>query len=217
MWPRHSGAHEFPSNSWVASVVSLLLIIGAVANGAPAAPSPSLSDDQQRRLAAGEVLLIDKLPPGAGRSAQGGTAIAIVHASPETVWRVLVDYGGHSGIYPRVVGAQVLEADERRALVRYVVGIGPFSFGVYMNKYLDATRRRIEWRLADNRPNELFRESSGYWQIDPAERGSLLTYALAVQTVLPAFVTRRAERDSLFETVRAVRKRAEDANAAVTR
>jgi ribosome-associated toxin RatA of RatAB toxin-antitoxin module len=202
----------------VAFVLALFLIVGALGSGALAAPPSSLSDDQQRRLWAGEVILVDTLPPGAGRSTQGGTAIAIVHAPPETVWRILVDYRGHSTIYPRVVGTEVLEADEHKALVRYVVGIGPFSFHVYMNKYLDATRRRVEWRLADEHPNGLFRESSGYWQVDPAEGASRLTYALAVRTILPAFATHRAQRDSLVETVLAVRKRAEDASrAAVAR
>lgn len=183
-----------------------------------AAEAPVLSDAQQSRLAAGEVVLVDALPPGAGRSAEGGTALGIVRAPPETVWRILVDYRRHPEIYPRVVKADVVEADERRVLVRYVASIWPLSFTFYMNKYPDAARRRIEWRLAEDRPNSLFRESSGYWQVDPVEGGSLVTYALAVRTILPAFVTRRPQRDSLVETVEAVRRRAQEASgSAATR
>ena len=112
--------------------------------------------------------------------------------------------------YPRVTGVEVLEIDERHALVRYEVGIGPFSFGFHMNKYPDPVRRRIEWQLADGRANSLFRENSGYWQLDEAAGGTLVTYAIAVRTILPAFATSGSERDSLVDTIKALRKLAED-------
>jgi hypothetical protein len=193
---------------------ALFLIVLAFASAALAAPPTGLSDDQHRRLAAGEVILLDALPPGAGKSAQGGTVLTVVHAPAETVWAVLVDYARHSGLYPRVVGAEVLEADAQHALVRYVIGVGPFSFGFHVNNYPDSSRRRLVWRLADDRSNDLFRESSGYWQVDGGPGPALLTYAMAARTVIPAFLTRGAERDGLIETVKAVRKRAEHASAA---
>jgi ribosome-associated toxin RatA of RatAB toxin-antitoxin module len=193
-------------------LTALLLIVLACASAAIAAPPSGLSDDQHRRLAAGEVILLDTLPPGAGRATQGGTVLTVVHAPAETVWGVLVDYARHSGLYPRVVGAQVVEADAQHALVRYVVGVGPFSFGFHVNNYPDSARRRLVWRLAEDRSNDLFRESSGYWQVDGGRDTALLTYAMAARTILPSFLTRGAERDGLVETVKAVRKRAEHAN-----
>jgi hypothetical protein len=194
-------------------VLALCSIAYALSPAAGAAPPVDLSEEDRRRLAAGEVVLLDALPPGAGTSAHGGTAVGLVRASPETVWRILVDYAGHTRLYPRVVGVEVLEADERHALIRYLVGIGPLSFQVHMDKQLDARRRRVEWRLAEGHANNLFRESSGYWQVDAAEGASLVTYAMAVRTILPAFVTRRAERDSLVETIKTVRKRAGEMSA----
>jgi ribosome-associated toxin RatA of RatAB toxin-antitoxin module len=171
---------------------------------------PRLTDDQRHRLAAGDVIVLDALPPGAGKSAHGGTALAIVRASPEQVWRVLVDYRGHPRFYPRVTAVEVLEVDERHALVRYHVGIGPFSFGFHMDKYPDPRRRRIEWKLADGRANGLFRENAGYWQIDEAAGATVVTYAIAVRTLLPGFLTLGSERDSLAGTVTAMREVAEN-------
>jgi ribosome-associated toxin RatA of RatAB toxin-antitoxin module len=187
-----------------------VLVAWVLVRGGWSAPSPILSDDQQRRLGAGEVIVLDTLPPKAGKSAHGGTALAIVRASPERIWRILVDYPGHTRYYPRVTGVEVLEIDERHALVRYEVGIGPFSFGFHMNKYLDPIRRRIEWQLADGRANSLFRENSGYWQLEEAAGGTLVTYAIAVRTILPAFATSGTERDSLVDTLKSLRKLAED-------
>jgi ribosome-associated toxin RatA of RatAB toxin-antitoxin module len=197
----------------VTSAIARALLVLAVLAGAVSAASPAgprqLSEDQRRRLAAGEVLVDDTMPPGASDTARGGTALALVRATPDQVWRVLVDYPGHSRYYPRVVAAEVVEQDERRVVVRYHVGLGPFSFGFHMDKFPDARRRRIDWHLADGHGHGLFRENSGYWQVDPSDGASLVTYAIAVRTMLPTFVTRGAERESLTETMTAMRKLAE--------
>jgi hypothetical protein len=193
----------------------VVLALGAgsitLASGSPA----SLTVDQRARLAGGEVILTGELPPGAdARRHQGGTAVALVRATPEAVWRVLVDYPAHRGLFPRVVDAEVLESAASRTLVRYVVGVGPFAFGFHVNNYPDGAHRRLDWRLADDRRNGLFRSGSGYWQLDPDPQGVLVTYAMAARTVLPAFVTRGVELDGLVDTLRAVRERVEQGSTA---
>jgi ribosome-associated toxin RatA of RatAB toxin-antitoxin module len=193
----------------VRSLLALAVLVGGFAGVASSASLRELSEDQQRRLNAGEVIVGDTLPPGASTFARGGTALALVRASPEQVWRVLIDYPGHTRYYPRVVAAEVVERDARRVVVRYQVGLGPFSFGFHMDKFPDARRRRIDWRLAEGHSHGLFRENSGYWQVDEAGTASLVTYAIAVRTVLPAFVTGGAEQESLTETITAMRKLAE--------
>jgi ribosome-associated toxin RatA of RatAB toxin-antitoxin module len=195
------------------SLLALLVVLGGLATDTSAAPPRGFSDDERRRLTAGEVIVQDTLPPGASETARGGTAFALVHASPDQVWGVLVDYPGHVRYYPRVVAAEVVARDERRVVVRYEVGIGPFSFSFHMDKFPDPQRRRIEWHLADGLGHGLFRENSGYWQVDEAERNSLVTYAIAVRTRLPAFVTRGSEQDSLVETITAMRKVVEGGSA----
>ena len=189
-----------------ALAVTILIVAAWTATATPL----GLSSDQERRLERGEIVVLDILPPGDRViKGQGGTALTLVNASPDAVWGVLVDYPRHSGLYPRVTDARVLEADAAHALVRYVVGVGPFSFGFHVNNYPDAARGRLAWSLDRGRPNDLFRDSWGYWQVEPHRQGVVLTYAMAARTVLPAFLTRGAERDGLVETVRAVRERAE--------
>lgn len=188
----------------------LILILLLLGRGAFALGPPELSTEHHRRLERREILLFDVLPPGGAAGAtRGGTAVALVHADADAVWRILVDYPAHSGLYPRVVDATVLEQGGDHALVRYVVGVGPFSFGFHVDNHADRAHGRLAWRLARDRRNQLFRESWGYWQIDPAAGGIVLTYAMAARTVLPDFLTRGAERDGLVETLRAVRDRAE--------
>ena len=192
------------------AALALMSLALGLATAAPGATSLGLSADQQQRLAAGEVVVLDMLPPGASTSAGGGTALGLVRAAPERVWPVLVDYRGHPRYYPRVVSAELVEADAQRALVRYEVGVGPLTFGFHMLKYPDPVRRRIEWHLDPKHANNFFRENSGYWQVDPAEGGSLVTYAIAVRTIVPGFFTRGAERESLVDTIKKLRKVVED-------
>jgi uncharacterized protein YndB with AHSA1/START domain len=196
------------------ALISIIAGLAAVASGAA---SPGLSAEQQRRLAAGDVVVLDTLPPGAGESTQGGTAVSLVRAPPERVWATLVDYRGHPRYYPRVVSAELVEADAQHALVRYEVGIGPFSFSFHLIKYPDPVRRRIEWRLDPDHANNFFRENTGYWQVDPAPGGSQVTYAIGVRTILPGFATRGSARESLGDTIRRLRKLVEDNKSPATR
>ncbi|HZP39094.1 MAG TPA: SRPBCC family protein [Methylomirabilota bacterium] len=192
--------------------VVLALVVGLLVSWCPlpARALPHLPPAERARLESGEVVLLDRLPPGGGGAAgEGGTAVSVVHASVGAVWRVLLDYPGHAGLYPSVVRADVLESDRSRALVRYVIQVGPFSFNFHVNNYPDRANNRIDWRLARDRPNGLFRDTWGYWEVQPDASGVLLTYAMGARTVLPRFLTRGAERDGLVETIRAVRDRAE--------
>ena len=192
-------------------MVVLLAILVVVGARSPARSAVrQLSDAEWQRLERREVIFLDELPPGgAALGGLGGTAVALVHAGREAVWRVLVDYPGHVQLYPRVVAATVLEATGERALVRYVVGIGVFSFAFHVENRADRARGRLAWHLARERRNELFRDSWGYWQLETADAGTLLTYGMAARMVLPDFLTRGAERDGLLQTVQAVRDRVE--------
>jgi ribosome-associated toxin RatA of RatAB toxin-antitoxin module len=184
-----------------------VVLVGWLLVAAWAAAAAETPEDVRPRMAAGDVVVTDALPPGASKTARGGTAVAMFRATPDQVWRVIVDYRAHTQYYPRVTSADVVEKDERHAIVHYTVTVGPFSFGFYMEKCPDPQRRRVEWHLAEGRPHGLFRENSGYWQIDPTptENASLVTYAIAVRTMLPAFITAGGETASLTETITRLR------------
>ncbi len=199
--------------SWlllVSAVVACALVASASAG---AAGPPALTTEQQRRLAEGEIVLLDARPEGASPGAGGGTAVALVPAPVERVWGVLTDYPGHPRYYPGVVAAEVLEASGPRVLVRYTVRVGFFTFRFHMRKVADPGRRRIEWRLAEERANGLLRENSGYWLVEARPGGSLVTYAIAVRSYVPAFLTAGSERASLVDTVTRLRRVVADAPA----
>ena len=182
------------------------LALALAAGRAAADDRLALSDDDQRRLTAGEIVLRDVRPPGASASATGGTAIAVVRAPVERVWGVLTDYPGHPRYYPRVTAAEVLEQKGSEVLVRYTIQIGFMTFDFHMRKVADVARRRIDWHLAEDRSNGLLRENSGYWLVEPRPDGSLVTYAVATRTLVPGFLTAGSQRDSLVETITGLRR-----------
>ena len=167
------------------TAVFLLLVACGVAPAVRAGPLP-LTEDHQRRLAAGEIIVVDTMPPGATQFAQGGTAVALVRAPVEKVWSILIDYPGHPRFYPRVVGVEVLKVNDGHALVRYVVGIGPMSFSFHMDKHQDAARRRIEWTLAEVSPTASSGRTpaTGRWS-DATGRASSRTRSPFARSCLP--------------------------------
>ena len=182
------------------------LVIALAAGRAAAGDLLALNDDEQRRLSAGEILIRDVRPPGASAGATGGTAIAVVRAPVERVWSVLTDYPGHPRYYPRVTAAEVLETKGPEVLVRYTIQIGFLTFDFHMRKVADVERRRIDWHLAEDRPNGLLRENSDYWLVEPRPEGSVVTYAVATRTMMPGFLTASSQRDSLVETIIGLRR-----------
>src|SRR5205809_7367492 len=114
-------------------LVALLVVAGASAQANPV----GLSANQLWRLEHGEIVVLDVVPPGGGtwQQGQGGTAVTFVNAFPKTVWRVVVGYPPHRGLYPPVTSAAVVAGRRGRTLVLYRVGVGPASFGFHGNHY----------------------------------------------------------------------------------
>jgi ribosome-associated toxin RatA of RatAB toxin-antitoxin module len=194
--------------------VTLLLLMIAPLSAFADSSSSLLSPEQHARVEQGDIVLLDALPPGGDvKRSQGGTVVALVKASPVSVWEILIDWQRHAGLFPRVVNAEVVESAPAHTLVRYTIGLGPLSFGFHVDNYPDRDQRRLTWRLAADRRNDLFRDSWGYWQLARDPLGTMLTYAMGARTALPQFLTRGAERAGLVETIKAVRARAEHAGA----
>ena len=186
-------------------VAAVVVAVGLLAGVAAAGPL-TLTAEQQQRLAAGEIVVLDVRPPGSDPNVGGGTALAVVKAPVEAVWAVLTDYPGHPRYYPNLVSAEVLETKGTRVLLRYTVRIGLLTFSFHMNKVPDPAARRIEWQLAPDRPNGLLRENSGYWLVEPRPGGSLVTYAIAVRSYVPGFLTAGSEQRSLVDTITGLRR-----------
>jgi ribosome-associated toxin RatA of RatAB toxin-antitoxin module len=188
------------------TVLSVLSVGGA----REAAASLSLSRSELSALKAGEIVFRPEGPPGANGSAGiGGTALAYLRSDTETVWKILLDFPGHTSLFPRVKESRIIERSPDRTLVSYRVAIGPFSFRFFINNYADAEAHLLRWELDQTRHNDLFRDHWGYWEVVDFGEGVLVTYAMGGRTTLPAWLSLRAGQQGTVETVKALKTRVE--------
>lgn len=190
-------------------LVQLLLL--SLLSAPSTAASPPLSAGDLARLHDGEIVFRGEIPSAADApSGNGGTAFALFHANAEEVWQVLTDFDHYAGLFPRLAESATVTHSGDRALVRFRVAVGPFSFRFFVNHVVSPEERQIRWRLDRSQANGLFRDTWGYWRLDSASRGSVLvTYAMGSRTALPAFLTRGSERESVVQTLAALKARVE--------
>jgi len=187
----------------------LLAILCFTPSSVPAAPA--LSQNDFSRLHRGEIVFKNQIPTVEGRSrGNGGTAVAMLESDMETVWTILTDFEHYAGLFPRVKESEVVDQDGPHALVRFHVAVGPFSFRFSVAHVVSLADRQIRWRLDRTQTNDLFRDTWGYWQLEPLDGTRVLvTYAMGSQTMLPAFLTRGSEQDSVVKTIAALKARVE--------
>lgn len=132
----------------------------------------SLSEEDQTRLAQGEVVL----------SGQGGQyqAWARIAAPPEQVWRVLTNYERFPDFLTSVAACKILERDGNRTLVerqdRRKIGWMPIKICL-VTENLEHPRDRIDYRLIKGNLDSM----EGSWQLTPVEASTPTT--LLVQTI----------------------------------
>jgi len=186
--------------------IGCVLLLLALGDAREAAARPSLSDSDVSALKAGKILFRPEVPAGRnGAVGMGGTALAYLQSDPDAVWEAILDFAGHPRFFPRVRETRVIERVAGRTLVSYRIAVGPFSFRFFVNNYADAATHFLRWELDRSRENDLFRDHWGYWKVDDWDDGALVTYAMAGQTTLPAFMIARAGRDGTVETVKALK------------
>ena len=191
----------------------LLLCVPLTPSPAPAAPA--LTQTDLARLDRGEIVFKGEIPQADGASSgNGGTAHVLIHSDAEAVWRILTDFGHYAGLFPNLSESEVMDQHGAHALIRFRVPVGPFNFGFSVAHVMSWHERMIRWRLDRSQKNDLFRDTWGYWRLDPVPGGRVLvTYAMGSQTVLPAFLTRGAEQESVVKTVAALKARVEGTRA----
>ena len=194
----------------VFALVQSALSLPGVVPPAPAAP-PALSPSDLTRLHRGEIVFKDQFLPAEGAPVgNGGTAVALLQADPEEVWRILTNFAHYAGLFPHLTESEIMDQAGARTLVRFRIAMGPFDFCFFVTHVVSWDDRQIRWRLDRSQTNDLFRDTWGYWQLDPVPgRRVLVTYAMGSRTVLPSFLTRDSERKSVVKAVAALKARVE--------
>jgi len=192
-----------------------LLALGMLGlEGSARAEEFALDAEQRERLAAGEVI-VQPLEPtdGVGVATRG---IALVPAPPERVWRVVRDCGEQAQFMPRVKESAQLERDDGSSVCRTVMDV-PFPFPDLFVELLSVEQTlpdggfRRHWTLL----NGDFERNQGAWTVLPwgeDAQQALLVYESDAKpkTIVPDFILRAAQRETLPGGMRAMRLRVEE-------
>lgn len=192
------------------------LLLALVLLGVTAPAAPTLSADEEARLAAGKVVIQPDLAPGR----EGGVrtrAIAEVAAAPAAVWTALLDFE------PRVAENKALEQvtiyEEQwtgsvlRRKARWDLDVIGTEI-VFHNDYTyDRSQSYLTWVLDETRENDLV-YSWGSYQVVPSPIHSGLSRLIYVSETasarkIPKWLRKELAENSMEKLIGGIRKRAE--------
>ncbi len=196
----------------------LLLLLALPFLFAVSAPeSPSLSEKEETRLAAGKVVVQPNQPP----AREGGVrtrAIAEVSAAPAKVWEALLDFQArvpeNKSLVKVEIYADAWSGEQLDRKARWDLSV----FGteiVFHNVYvLDRSQSYLEWNLDPERENDL-EFSWGSYQVlpSPLHTGmSRLVYISETESgrAIPKWLRKELAENSMEKLISGIRKRAED-------
>jgi hypothetical protein len=137
-----------------------------------------LTADEQRRLHEGE--LVERRTTRAHGALRliGGSSFQVIDASPEVVWRAVLDTPYYKRTLPQVTEARVIEdhGATRKIFVRH--GSGLIQASYYLNLHIDPPQREVKFRLDESNPHDV-RAAFGFYSVRPYPGGrAVLAYGV---------------------------------------
>lgn len=162
------------------AAVAALLMIGALASSAAAGIGGSaFSDDEWRKLEAGQLVARKQTSRRNGLELVGGSSWQVIDASPEVVFSALLDTHRYPRMMPQVIEAKLVASrdGERTVFVRQgQKGIAEKRY--YLRVSVDEAKHDIRFTIDDKRPNDL-RAAWGFYTVRPFKDGkALLAYGI---------------------------------------
>ena len=175
-------------------------------------PKPvALSYDQEKKLRAGEVLLLTVREPA---SKQGrGVAVQYIEAPEDLVWDMILAYDLYPQRVNNVIEGSVYEKSGSRLYVALISKVLWVEFGIYTINELHRDKRYMSWKL-DRRRTSDAEDLIGYWRITQIQDQPPVTRVdFASQLTLggiPQFLEDYLREDSLRNGTSWVKRYAEE-------
>ena len=205
-------------------MTALLLTLGLAFAADPNTPHPhnlvapitskpaalKLSAAQQAQLESGEVV------KSSTRTDVGGTgkAAQLIHASPEDIWAVILDYDKYPARVNSVVSATVYEGKGGKLFyVDMKSTIAGFDTVIYSKNILRKDEGWMAWSLDRRRTSDV-KDLAGYWRLevvstDPPRTRVEQGTELAISRFVPGIVTSYLTEQSLVDGLAWVKTAAE--------
>lgn len=158
-------------------VLAVLLMLAT--HAAAGIGGSAFSDDEWRKLEAGELVARKQTSRRDGLELMGGSSWQVIDASPEVVFRALLDTHRYPRMMPQVLEAKLVASrqSERTVFVRQGrEGVAEKRY--YLRINVDEPKRDITFSVDDKRPHDL-RAAWGFYTVRPFKGGkTLLAYGI---------------------------------------
>jgi hypothetical protein len=161
----------------VAVAIATLASLAPPAIADAGAAGDEFSADELVRLERGELLQRRATSERGDLRLIGGTSWQVIDASPDAVWRALLDTAHYPRMLPQVSEAKLVrQAGEDRTLyLRHGGAIAPTSY--YLDVHVERATRSITFHIDESRPSSI-RAASGFYSLRPYRGRSLLVYGV---------------------------------------
>jgi ribosome-associated toxin RatA of RatAB toxin-antitoxin module len=164
------------------TAVTMFLLLGLIASGAAAGIGGSaFSEEEWRRLEAGELVARKQTTRRNGLELMGGSSWQVIDAAPDVVFSALLDTNRYPRMMPQVIEAKLVASKdtERTVFVRQgQKGVAEKRY--YLRVNVNEEKRDITFAVDDKRPHDL-RAAWGFYTVRPFKDGkTLLAYGVMV-------------------------------------
>jgi hypothetical protein len=181
-WWHHAGA----SRRFLGRFALLCACLSAFsaplgASRARAGLDPSqFTADEWRQLNAGQLVLRPKTKMQGGLRLMGGSSWQVISASPDVVWRALLDTPRYTHMMPQVIEARLVGSrDNERTVFMRQGQDGLVEARYYLKVNVQEPRRDITFTIDEHMPHDVLKAAWGFYSVRPYGEGkTLLAYGV---------------------------------------
>lgn len=163
-----------------------------------------LTHEELGRLKAGHLVLRPATRMRRGVKLMGGSSWQLIDASPEVVWRALLDTPHYPRMMPQVIEARLVrtEGDQRTVFMRQG-SAGLLEATYYLNVKVDAARHGLTFSVDERMPHDVLEAVWGFYSVHPYGQGkTVLAYGVMadIRGGIVATVLRNSMHEWMLKT-----------------
>lgn len=148
------------TSAWAADPNSPHPHSGELAPYSAGAPSIDLTPDDLEKLSAGRPATRTAKDGSGGR----GMAVQDVHASPDLVWKRILDYANYPNMVEQVKLCETYETAGDHIKTRFIIAAMGFKYEYFIDHIYKPDANTLTWTLDYSRESDLG-DSVGYWYV----------------------------------------------------
>jgi hypothetical protein len=182
---------NFALMRWVVVAVSRTLFVGCVMLSVLGVPvgaakvragldATRFTPDEWRKLDAGQLVLRPSSRSKGSLRLMGGSSWQVINASPDKVWRALLDTPRYGRMMPRVLEARLVHTSNNVRTVFMRQGAeGLIEASYYLKVNVHEPERDITFSVDEKRPHDLLNAAWGFYTVRAYPKGkTLLAYGI---------------------------------------